>query len=99
MSDLGYNETIFEHDRGSSYWGISTGEKKWKNKLKKLAEQNPDEVKCVVENDDGGVYYHVPDSYVALRKPRHVELTEEQRAASAERLRAAREKKVMTDGG
>ena len=91
MSDLGYNETVFEHDRGNDYWGISTGEQKWRNKLKKLAEQYPDEVKCIVQNDDGSVFYHVPESFVVVRKPKQMNLTEEQIAERAARLKAARE--------
>ena len=92
MSDMGYNETIFEHDKGNDWFGVSTGEQKWKNRLKKLAEQCPDEVKCIVENDDGSVYYHVPDRFVVIRKPRHVELTDERRAELSAQLASVHRK-------
>ena len=101
MSDLGYSETVFDHYRGNNYWSISTGEKKWKNKLQKLEKEFPDEVKCIAKNDEGGVFYHVPERFVALRKPRQVNinLTEAQIAERTERLREAREKrKVMSSG-
>ena len=60
-----------------------------KRKLTKLFEKFPDEVDCVT-NPDGSVFGHVPIRFVKLLRPRTVELTEEQRAALAERLRAMR---------
>jgi len=90
LSHLGYNETVLEHDAGNDWFGVSTGETKWRNRLAKLAEQYPDEVKCIVKNDDGSVYYHVPESFVTVRKPKQMNLTEEEKAIRAERLRAGR---------
>jgi len=92
-SNLGYNETVFDHLKEHDFFSISTSEAKWRNKLKKLEEQYPDEVKCIVRNDDGSVFYHVPESFVTIRKPKHVVLTEEQIAERTARLKAAREAK------
>jgi hypothetical protein len=83
-------ETVFEHLDGKDTWTISTDERTWKNRLCKLAEQNPAEVECVAVNHDGSVMYHVPVSWVRLRPPAKRNLTEEQRAALAERIKSVR---------
>ena len=84
-------ETVFEHLDGKDTWTVSTDERTWKNRLVKLAEQNPAEVECVAVNRDGSVMYHVPASWVRLRPPVKRNMTEEQKAALAERLKLARE--------
>lgn len=83
-------ETVFEHLDGKDTWTVSTDERTWKNRLAKLAEQNPAEVECVAVNRDGSVMYHVPSRWVKLSPPRKVNMTDEQRAALAERLKSAR---------
>ena len=83
-------ETVFEHLDGKDTWTISTDERTWKNRLVKLAEQHPTEAECVAVNRDGSVMYHVPASWVKIRPPRKVNMTDEQRAALAERLKSAR---------
>ena len=93
MSDLGYSETVFDHYRGSDYWGVSTGEKKWKNKLAKLEKQCPGEVVCIAKNDEGGVYYHIPERFLTIRKPKTVNMTEERRAELAARCAEMRKSK------
>ncbi len=84
-------ETVFEHLDGKDTWTVSTDERTWKNRLVKLAEQHPDEVECVSVNRDGSVMFHVPASWVKVRPPRKVNMTDEQKAALAERLKLARE--------
>ena len=84
-------ETVFEHLDGKDTFTVSTDERTWKNRLAKLAEQNPAEVECVAVNRDGSVMYHVPASWVRLRPPVKRNLTEEQRAALSERLKTMRE--------
>ncbi len=84
-------ETVFEHLDGKDTWTISTDERTWKNRLVKLAEQNPAEVECVAVNRDGSVMFHVPASWVKVRPPRKVNMTDDQQSALAERLKLARE--------
>ena len=84
-------ETVLEHLDGNPTFTVSTDERTWKNRLVKLAEQNPAEVECVAVNRDGSVMYHVPASWVRLRPPVKRNLTEEQRAALSERLKTMRE--------
>jgi hypothetical protein len=84
-------ETVFEHLDGNKTFTVSTDERTWKNRLVKLAEQNPAEVECVAVNRDGSVMYHVPASWVKIRPPRKVNMTDEQKVALSERLKLARE--------
>ena len=83
-------ETVFEHLDGKDTWTVSTDERTWKNRLAKLAEQNPAEVECVAVNRDGSVMYHVPASWVRLRPPVKRNMTEEQKQAARDRLIAYR---------
>ena len=86
-----YNETVFEIEGDRDHWTVSTGQSVWRNRLFKLAEEHPDEVKCLVRNEDGSVMFHIPKSYLAVRPPKKMNFTEEQKQAARERLRAARE--------
>lgn len=83
-------ETVIEHLDGKSTWTISTDERTWKNRLVKLAEQHPDEVECVAVNRDGSVMFHIPASWVKIKPPRKVEMTEERRQELADRMRSLR---------
>lgn len=43
---------------------------KYNTKVKKLAEQYPDEVKICHENKDGSIVAHIPVSYVKISHPK-----------------------------
>lgn len=92
-----FNETVIEHLGGESFAGVSSGERGMKNRLAKLAEQYPEDVKLIATNTDGSVFYHVPYKWVSIRRPKQVNWTEEQKAAAAERLRLARDKHQKFD--
>lgn len=70
-------------------------ESKWINKIKKLHDEYPDEVKITVdpEKNHGVLLADVPKTWIKVSPPRKVNYTDEQKAAMAERLAAAREKK------
>lgn len=73
-----------------------SSERRWINKILRLSGQHPDEVKIIhyPEENGGMIYAHIPKNYIKISPPRQVDYTDEQRAAMAERLAAAREKKV-----
>ncbi|MPM13745.1 hypothetical protein SDC9_60104 [bioreactor metagenome] len=85
-------ETALDHYKGEDYITYCTDEKKWLRKLKWQAEQYPDHVKIIEENPDGGLVVHLPYSWFkAPAPPKKVgPMSEERRAASAERLAKAR---------
>lgn len=78
---------------------VSTDERKWINRLLKMAEEHPDEVTIMnrPEENDGCLCLKCPAEYLKIAPPRHVNLTEEQRVAAAERLKNAR--KTSTQEG
>ena len=70
---------------------VSSDERKWVNRLRKLAHEKPGE--CVIlkqpEDNEGFIYAKVPQKWVKIAPPRTVELTDEQREALAERVKLA----------
>lgn len=74
---------------------VSSSELKQINKIKKLHESHPEEVKIVITPEDnyGVIVAKMPKSYIKISPPRKVNYTEEQKAAMAERLAAARSNK------
>lgn len=68
------------------YTNIATTAKQ----LRKLAISNPESVKIEKDNENG-MFIQVPLSWICIRKPRTVRMTDEQKAAIAARLATARE--------
>jgi len=90
-------ETVIEHEEAQSYFAITTDERKWKNRLAKLAKEHPGDCVCwAVNEEDGSVFYHVPESWVAIRPPRKSTMTDEQKAIAADRLRKYRAEQSET---
>ena len=89
-----YNETVIETKGSRDEWTVCTGQMVWKNRLAKLAKENPDDVKLMITNLDGSVVYHVPRNWVKISPPRKVNMTDGQKAVAAERLRKYRESKT-----
>lgn len=85
-------ETVYEHQLGEPTFTVSTQERTFISMLRRLKEARPDEVEIVAENPDGSLCAKLPVSWMKIRPPRRVNMSEEQKAAAAERLRAAREK-------
>lgn len=75
---------------------FSSSEQRWITKIRKLAEQNPEEVTILKQpQENGGVIYaQVPPKWLKVSPPRKVNYTEEQRSAMAERLRRSRQEKA-----
>ena len=86
-------ETVYEHQLGEPTFTVSTQERTFISMLRRLKEARPDEVEIVAENRDGSLVAKLPVSWMKIRPKRVVNLTDEQKAAAAERLRAAREGK------
>ncbi len=85
-------ETVFNYtDLSAAY--VSSDEPRWKNKLLKLAEEHPEEVTIIrrPEENDSCIYAKIPVKWIRIHPPRM--LSDETKAASAERLRQYRESK------
>ena len=67
--------------------------KKWINKVKKLKEEHPDDVKILAENEDGSICARLPIKYLKISAPRKV--SDEQRQAASERFKKLREENKL----
>jgi hypothetical protein len=93
MADL--KETCFSYTSEDECAIFSSSEKKWINKILKLQQAHPDKVKVIYhpDNNHGVIYAHIPKKWLKITPTRQMNYTDEQRAAMAERLAAARGKK------
>lgn len=78
-------------DEGRAWF--SSDEKKWKNRIMKLADEYPEQVKITVypEDNDGCINAWIPAKWIRVKPPIKRSLTDEQRMAMSERLKKARE--------
>lgn len=78
-------------DEGRAWF--SSDEKKWKNRIMKLAEEYPEQVKITVypEDNDGCINAWIPAKWIRVKPPIKRNLTDEQRMAMSERMKKARE--------
>ena len=92
MSDLtSYEkETVITYNNEEQIAQVFTYHRALQNKLNKLLNINPDI--SVLRQGDEWTEYIVPKSWIKVSPPRQVNYTDEQRAAMAERLAAARNK-------
>ena len=80
-------ECVIEWLRGNKTATVTfPNNTRFKTKVKKLAEQYPDEVQVIVENKDGSIVAHLPVSYIKINRAK-IDLTDEQKKERAERLR------------
>ena len=75
---------------------VTVFEKKFNNQIEKLVDAHPDEVRIVAVNEDGTMVAHLLKKYVHVNFSERAkrEMTEDQKAAAAERMRAMRQKKA-----
>lgn len=83
------NENIIEWIRDIKYATVTFSQGRYITKIKKLAEKYPYECEIVAENKDGSVMAHIPVRWIKISANKS-NMTEEQRIASAERLRTLR---------
>lgn len=79
---------------------FSSDERKWINRVHKLKEQYPDEVRIIAEpdNNDGCIYCELPAKWLKVNPPRKMDLTDEQRRDVAKRLSAHRLNSQVING-
>ena len=86
-------ETIAEYTGEVLY--VSSDHTKMINRVKKLAEEHPDEVTVLAwpENNDGCIYAKMPVTWLKIGPPRTVTMSDESKRMNSERLREYREQK------
>jgi len=88
-------ETVYEHCSGDKTFTVTAAERWSIAMCKKLKEKYPDEVDIDYVNKDGSMVVHFPASWMKIKPKRTQNLSEEQRAATYERLRKGQELKAM----
>lgn len=73
---------------------VSTDEPKWHRRIRAYKEEYPDQVriKYAPETNDGNMVAEVPVQWIQIRPPKRMNLSDEQRAVLAERMRNTRAK-------
>ena len=84
-------ENVIEWINRQDVVTFTISQRKYKNKIEKLAEKYPDECKIVRRNQDGSLVAKVPLSWIRISKPTVRIMTEEQKLAAVERLNKYRE--------
>lgn len=86
-------ETCFNYcDEKQAFF--SSDERKWITRIRKLQEQNPDEVIILrqPETNDGCIYCKLPASYLKIQPKKKMVMTEERRAQLMKQLEKTRKK-------
>jgi hypothetical protein len=88
------HETAYNQTADNPTAEICTNEHKWINKILKYATSHPDQVHILEHPDTnhGVLLAELPKSWFKVSPPRNRIMSEEQKAAAAERLRNARQK-------
>ena len=59
-------ENLIEWITGSKTATVTFSQKKYVNRIKRLAEKHPDTIEIVAENEDGSITAHIPVKAVHL---------------------------------
>lgn len=82
-------ETAFDHVGGESFATYCSSEQKWINRFRRDAEKYPGQVIVKHVNEDGSMVVQYPYAWCKMPSPpRTRNMTDEQRAAASERMRA-----------
>ena len=85
-------ETCFNYCSADKAF-FSSDERRWINKIHKMAQEHPEEVRIIAEpeQNDGCIYCELPVRCLKVSFPVKKVLTEEEKQAGAERLRRYRQ--------
>lgn len=85
MSEL--LETSYEHIKGCKTFTITAAEQWSISMVRRLKEKHPEQVEIVCVNNDGSLLARMPFEWMRVVPKRRDTLTDEQRAAFAERMK------------
>ena len=86
------NENVIEFLRGQKTATVTfANATRYNNKIRKMAEQYPDECQIVCENADGSIMAHIPVKWIRVTRSTGREFTEEEKKANTERLKSMRQ--------
>lgn len=87
-------ETVYEHLKGDDTITVTAAERWSIAMVKRLKEKYPEQVQIIHTNPDGSMLVHLPFDWMRIVPKKRVVMTDEQRYAAAERLKAARDAKT-----
>lgn len=92
-----FKETAVGYLNVDDYATFSSNEKKWVNKIIRLYTLHPSKVQIIhwPDENQGTIVARVPKHWLKVSPPR--QMSDEQKAAAAERLRAMRESQEEED--
>ena len=90
-----FKETAVGYLNCDSYATFSSSEDKWIRKIRELEYEHPNEVTITHHplDNNGMLIARIPKSWIKIKAPSKREMTDEQRAAIAERLASGRKKR------
>lgn len=84
------NENVIEWITGDDVVAVALHQKKYINRVKRMALLQPENVKILRENPDGSIFAHLPLSALKLTLKTLKNLNEQQKLEQIERMRRAR---------
>ena len=88
MAEL--RENVIEWINGQDTIAVTLSQGRYISKVKKLAQQHPNQVKILSENDDGSIFAHLPLRALKLNLSAKRELSEEERRKIGRRLHSGK---------
>ena len=80
------NENVIEFMRNQKTMTVTFSQKRFVNKVRKMAEKYPDEIQIIEENEDGSIMAHMPLSALHIGIVKHP-INDEQRGRLINGLR------------
>lgn len=77
-------ENVIEFLRDADRATVTFSQGRYKSRIRKLAEDHPEECKIMAENKDGSLCAHIPVSWVKISPPRAI--SEDQRLEAGKRF-------------
>lgn len=83
-------DNVIEFLKGDNTATVTFCQPRFITKIRKLAKKHPDECQITHENKDGSIVAHIPVKWIKISRIDR-QLTDEQRAELAERVKVAQE--------
>lgn len=77
-------ENVIEFINDQERATVTFSQRRYKSKIKKLAEKYPEECRIIAENKDGSICAHIPTKWVKVSPPRKI--SDEQKEAARKRM-------------
>lgn len=87
------NENVIEWLTGDDTIAVTFSQLKWVNKIRRLSENEANNITILRENPDGSIFARLPISCLRISPKTIRNISEQEKILAAERLREGREKR------